>query len=195
VKARRGDQRAEVDRRRCLSNGSKGGPSFPWPARPHCEVVDEVVAVPHGIEANLFCYLRHLDQLGEWNFPLHFRELHADFHSWYRLRSHREHRSHVDVRLLGVTSWLGPVQMAAGEGMRRARARCIERSSWASDHFAGQSVWVRPSGAYRLAGIEARSLQRCEVVALLRVDSERSFGWLCAMGFFKVRPGEITFHG
>ena len=85
--------------------------------------------------------------------------------------------------------------MAAGEAMRRARARCIERSSWARDYFAGQSVWVRPSGAYRLAGIEPRSLQRSEVVALLSVDSERSFGWLRAMGFLEVRPGAITFHG
>ena len=45
-----------------------------------------------------------------------------------------------------------------------------------------------------MAGIEPRSLQRSEVVALVSVDWERSFGWLRAMSFLEVRPGEITFH-
>ena len=63
---RRGRERGE----RC--------PHLPGTARPDRQVVEQVVAEPHRVEADLLRSLRHADQLGERDLPLHLGQLNSD---------------------------------------------------------------------------------------------------------------------
>src|SRR6478736_2591248 len=80
METRAGDQRAEFDRGGRRGERGERRPHLPGPTRTDRQVVEQMVAEPDRVEADLLGQPSHLDQLRERHLPLDLRQLDSDLH-------------------------------------------------------------------------------------------------------------------